>query len=131
MRWLLTMLILLPGFSFLKGQVSFEDENTVVDTLSASQAIEYMDSTALFCDKVQWAQLVKDREGKPTIIKIGKTNPGLTIQIWEEDAMKLFGKPAVEVFTVGTSVCARGFVSNFKGIPRIEVGFEDQIWFSK
>lgn len=123
--------IALMGSQAVFAQVSDVDDSENWDTLSVAQANDHIGSFAVFCDEVQWANLVEDQEYKPTIVKLGKSNPGLTLQIWQEDAMKLFGKPAPEVFKPGTKVCVNGTVNDYKGNPRMEIGMKEQVEFVK
>lgn len=130
MKPLITLIcIILFAQAGIFAQVSDEEASDTWDTLSVAQAKDHIGDFAVFCDEVQWASLVEDMEYKPTIVKLGKSNPGLTLQIWQEDAMKLFGKPATEVFKPGVKVCVNGAVDDYKGNPRMEIGMKEQVEF--
>ena len=120
-------------FVFLAGGLMAQspDHNFFLerDTLDVSEAQDHLGGAANFCDEVQWLSKIEDHEYKPTLIKLGDANPGITVVIWEADAEKLFDKPLPELFKTGTKVCVTGQIKDFKGSPRMEIAFTEQVRF--
>ena len=65
--------------------------------------------------------------GSPTFINVGADYPSgrrFTVVIWGSDRSR-FGRP--EVKYAGRTICVRGVIETYQGVPEIEVGAPSQI----
>jgi hypothetical protein len=109
----------------------YRDYHDILDTVPNAEVHKHIGNFVVVCDEVQWVEKFDGIEFRPTLIKLGTVNPGLTLVIWEDDAAKLYKKPLLEVFTKGRKVCVNGQVTAYQNSPRLEVAFEDQVVFVK
>ena len=81
--------------------------------------------TATICGPVGSARFVDSVRGQPTYINLGPGYPDhvFTIVIWGQDRYKFNPRP--ELIT-GT-LCVRGYVGEYRGVPQIEVSSPAQI----
>lgn len=81
---------------------------------------------ATICGMVGSARFADTVRGQPTYINLGPAFPEhvFTIVIWGENRYKFTPKPE---FTDG-SLCVKGRIEDYKGIPQIVVTSPEQIW---
>ncbi len=98
-----------------RGATSWQRASTVVGRVATIQG------------RVAGTRYAASTSGSPTFLNVGVDYPNpnrLTVLIWGENRAA-FGRP--EVRYRGRSVCVRGLVQNYRGVPEIVARSTSQI----
>jgi len=96
--------------------------------VSWREARNFMDRHAAFIGTVAGIRYRQDVSGQPTWINIGADFPEpdrLVLVVWGRNRQALLGR--LDGLRAGQTVCASGRVSEYQGVPQIEVEIASQI----
>jgi hypothetical protein len=93
-------------------------------TLTAAQAKAHEGENATVCGKVASERTATSSRGEPTFINLDAAYPNqiFTILLWGEDRQKVGELPRE-----GSRVCAKGLISDYRGVPEIVVKSSGQL----
>jgi endonuclease G len=95
--------------------------------INTTQAIGFIGKDACVCGKVVSTKFSENGKTNPTYINLDKKFPDqvFTVMVFGQDRVNFSYKP--EDFLQGKTICVKGKVGEFKGIPQIIVNKEKQI----
>jgi endonuclease G, mitochondrial len=95
--------------------------------ISAAAAKDFIGKEACVCGKVVSTKFVENGKSNPTYINLEKKFPDqiFTVIVYGNDRFNFSYKP--EEYLQGKTICVRGKVGEFKGIPQIIAGKEKQV----
>ena len=98
-----------------------------VATVSVDQAKRAIGTFATVCVVVASSYYAKKSRGKPTFINLDKPYPNhiFTVVIWGEDRKKF--KKDIEKRLLSKSLCVRGLIGEYRGVPQIAVSEPKQL----
>src|ERR1700691_2780173 len=87
-------------------------------TLTTAQAKAHVGESATVCGKVAGERTATSSRGEPTFINLDSAYPNqvFTILIWGDDRKNVGDLPKV-----GSHVCAKGMIQDYRGVPEIVV----------
>jgi hypothetical protein len=93
-------------------------------SLTASQAKAHEGETATVCGVVAGERTASSSRGEPTFINLDSAYPNhvFTVLVWGDDRRNVGALPKV-----GSHVCAKGLITDYRGIPEIVVGSGGQL----
>ena len=88
--------------------------------ITAEDAVNHIGQIGVVCGKVESTHYAENSRGSPTYLNLGKPYPDqvFTVVIWGRYRQK-FDKP--EQTYRGKQICVRGKITEYQGIPQIEV----------
>ena len=98
-------------------------------TVSWDQAIKYIGEKVTICGPVVGTHYANTSKGKPTFLNVGRDHPDpnrFTVVIWGQYRSN-FGYPPPEEYYLDNKICVYGLVTEYEGIPQIEVQRPSQI----
>ncbi len=99
----------------VQGDDFYEDSKII-----AEDAVNHIGQIGVVCGKVESTHYAENSRGSPTYLNLGKPYPDqvFTVVIWGRYRQK-FDKP--EQTYRGKQICVRGKITEYQGIPQIEV----------
>lgn len=132
-RWLLPLVGGLALLAFLARRHLVEDGAAPVaapgtePVVAAADAASHVGRTATVCGRVAEAAYVPSVEGRPTFLNVGGPDPDqdFTAVIWG-DSRARFDTPPERAYR-GARLCVAGPVTEYEGVPQIEVRRPSQL----
>ena len=92
--------------------------------LTTTQAKTHEGENGTVCGKVADEKTATSTRGEPTFINLDAAYPNqaFTILMWGEDR-----KNVGELPSIGTRICAKGAIQDYKGVPEIVVRSKGQL----
>ena len=105
--------------------VYFDEDSKII----AENAVNHIGQIGVVCGKVESTHYAENSRGSPTYLNLGKPYPDqvFTVVIWGRYRQK-FDKP--EQTYKGKQICVRGKITEYQGIPQIEVVGKEYISFA-
>src|SRR5262249_9393194 len=102
---------------------------TCAGAIPWQRAATRVGTVATVIGRVASTKYAASSNGSPTFLDIGRSYPneGLSVVIWIENKAA-FGRP--EVKYQGRTICVRGLVGSYNGVPAIEARSPTQIAIS-
>jgi len=102
--------------------------SSVTDGISWSEAINHVGETMKVCGTVAGAHWANTSKGKPSFLNVGKPYPDparFIVIIWGSNREK-FSQPPEKYYN-GKTICVTGLITQYNGMPEVEVKAPDQI----
>lgn len=98
--------------------------------ITAESAVNHIGQIGVVCGKVESTHYAENSRGSPTYLNLGKPYPDqvFTVVIWGRYRQN-FEKP--EHTYKGKHVCVRGKITEYQGIPQIEVKERKSLWIKR
>jgi hypothetical protein len=114
-----TMKTITAAFAFL-----FMASVGQAQSLTTAQAKAHEGENATVCGVVAGERTATSSRGEPTFMNLDSTYPNqvFTILVWGDDR-----KNVGELPKVGSHVCAKGLITDYRGIPEIVVRSSEQL----
>ena len=97
-------------------------------SISWDKASQYIGERVTVCGPVAGTKYASTSKGKPTFLNIGRAYPDpgrFTVVIWGNYRSNFSSPP--EIYYADKTICVYGLVTEYEGIPQIEVKTPDQI----
>lgn len=98
------------------------------NTITWDEAENHVGERAIVCGPVINTHYASTSKGKPTFLNIGQDYPSpnrFTIVIWDDYRDNFPQAP--DVYYLGKTICVTGLITEYEGVPEVEVKSPSQI----